>query len=66
MNSIKVWEFNNGYWRQVFTSDQLGTKDEHQYFRVIRNGYKEFYKSAEDYKIHQSIKKIVTVNNTEY
>lgn len=66
MISIKVWEFSNGYWRQVFTPDHTETKDEYKYFRVMRNDYKEFYKSPDDYKIHQSIKKVVTVNNIEY
>jgi len=66
MVHIKVWEFGNGYWRQVFTSDHIETKDECKYFRVISNGHKEFYKNPQDYKIHHSIKKIVTVNGTEY
>lgn len=66
MISIKVWEFGNGYWRQVFTPDHVETKDEYKYFRVMRDGHKEFYKSAQDYKIHNSIKKVVTVNGVEY
>ena len=66
MISIKVWEFGNGHWCQVFTPDHVETKDEYKYFRVLRNGYKEFYKSAQDYKIHNSIKKVVTVNGVEY
>lgn len=66
MISIKVWEFSNGYFHQVFTPDHTETKDEYKYFRVMRNGYKEFYKSPDDYKIHQSIKRVVTVKNIEY
>ena len=52
MISIKVWEFGNGYWRQIFTPDHVETKDEYKYFRVLRDRHKEFYKSAQDYKIH--------------
>lgn len=66
MISIQIWEFCNGYWRQVFTSDHMETKDEHKYFRVLRNGHKEFYKSPQDYKIHNSVKKVATINNVEY
>lgn len=64
--SVKVWEFSNGYWRQVFTPDHVETKDEYKYFRVMKNGNKEFYKSPDDYKIHQFVRKVVTVNNIEY
>jgi len=66
MTSIKVWEFGNGCWRQVFTYDHVETKDEYKYFRVLLDGHKEFYKSAQDYKIHKSVKKLVTVNGVEY
>lgn len=66
MINITVWEYNNMYWHQVLTEDYFETKDEYKYFRVIRNGRKEFYKSAEDYKIHQFIKNFVTVNNKKY
>lgn len=66
MISIKVWEFGNGCWRQVFTPDHVETKDEYKYFRVLSNGHKEFYKSVQDYKIHRFIKKVVTVNGVEY
>lgn len=66
MSSIKVWEFNNGYWCQVFTSDHLETIDEYKYFRVLKCGHKEFYKTVQDYKIHNSVKKVVTVNGVEY
>lgn len=66
MISIKVWEFSNGYWRQVFTPDHEETKDELKYFRVLRDGKKEFYNSPQDYKIHKSIKHVITVNDVEY
>jgi len=66
MISIRLWEFSNGYWHQVFTRDHLETKDENKYFRVLRNCHKEFYKSVQDYKLHNSVKKVITVNGVEY
>jgi hypothetical protein len=66
MISIKVWEFGNGRWHKIFTEDHEETKDEFKYFRVIQDGQKEFYNSVQDYKIHKSIKNLITVNGLVY
>lgn len=66
MSNIKLWEFDNECWGQIFTSDHEETKDEYKYFRVLRNCQKEFYKSVQDYKMHMSVKKVITVNGVEY
>lgn len=54
MISINVWYYNEilSEWILKGTSDYLETKDEYKYFRVLSNGRKYFYASAEDYIKH--------------
>ena len=62
MLSIRVWETIGGCWKQSYTNDKIGTVDELGYFRVIRNGVKEFYYGAADYKNHMNLKTVTNVN----
>ena len=61
MLSIRVWETIGGYWKQSYTNDKVGTGDELGYFRVIRNGVKEFYYGPTDYKNHMNLKILTNV-----
>jgi hypothetical protein len=66
MVSIRVWEYNNNKWAEIFTSGELETKDECNYFRVIRNDKKEFYYNVRDYMTHMNLNEIITIFNVKY
>jgi hypothetical protein len=67
MTKIKIWEYSTDYnWHQVYSNYNMETKDETQFFRVIRRDKKEFYHSSNDYIIHNKIySKIVDVNDNK-
>ena len=67
MSKIKVWEYSTGYnWREVSTNYNMETKDETQFFSVMRNDRKEFYYSSNDYIIHNQIySKLTDVNDNK-
>lgn len=53
MVHLQVWclsEFTG--WSKFYTDDYVETKDEEKYFRVIRDGNKEFYYNSLDYLVH--------------
>lgn len=66
MINIRVWEYNNNKWAEIFTSDELETNDECNYFRVIRNGKKEFYYNVQDYMSHMNLNELITTFNVKY
>jgi hypothetical protein len=55
---INFWYFNDllSEWILKGTTDYQETKDEYKYFRVISDGRKYFYASAEDYFRHNKDK----------
>ena len=66
MTIIRVWQYNNNKWGEIFTSHELDTIDECNYFRVIRNNKKEFYYSVNDYMCHMNLNEVITVLNVKY
>lgn len=53
MVHLQTWFFSEFTgWRKIYTDDFLETKDEEKYFRVMRNGTKEFYYNSMDYLKH--------------
>lgn len=53
---ISVWTFDNTFcgWVKRQTNGVLGTKDEYNFFRVMRDGYKEFYMNEVDHFYHMT------------
>ena len=51
---VNVWYYNDllSEWILKTTNDYQETKDELKYFRVMSNGKKVFYESAEQYFLH--------------
>lgn len=58
---ISVWYYNEllNTWTSKLTKDYQETKDELKYFRVMSDGRKYFYNSAQDYLKHNE-------NNIEF
>lgn len=64
---INFWYFNDllSEWILKGTTDYQETKDEYKYFRVISDGRKYFYASAEDYFRHNKDKISSMYKNTD-
>lgn len=62
---ISVWYYNDllSEWILKGTNDYKETKDEYKYFRVMSEGKKYFYNSAEDYYNHN--KKYIVFDECE-
>ena len=54
MPFINLWYYNDllNEWKLKTTTDRIQTKDEEKYFKVVSNGNKNFYHSANDYFEH--------------
>lgn len=73
MENIYVWSFDevSCNWILKNTNDYKGTNNEYSYYRVIRDGMKNFYTSAEEHINHMTAnlkpsKKIAIWNKNEY
>ena len=57
MERIYVWSNDNdsSEWQLYTTQHYCGTNDELKYWRVMRNGKKEFYYCLEEYMQHSNL-----------
>jgi hypothetical protein len=55
MANIYVWQYNGNYWYKTNTDSKMESLEELNFFRVMKNGHKEFYWNSKDFLSHYDI-----------